>query len=182
MTGMTRTLAWILTLTLTACSILPERPPQPALHDFGFESKTGTPAPWSTVEISAPDWLQTDRLLYRFLYANPTELRAYALDRWIAPPPALLEQRLKAHRSGTGYRLRIELQAFEQVFDRPGSARVTMRFRAEARTADGNTPIGDKTFQLDQPTASPDAAGAVQAFARMVERAIALLQVWQPAE
>lgn len=172
---MMRWILWILILSLTsaACSVLPERPPQPALHDFGAGA-VAAPAAWSSVEVDAPDWLQTDRLQYRLLYANPTELRAYALDRWVAPPPALLEQRLKSGRAGTGYRLRVELQAFEQVFDRPGSSHVTMRFRAE-------TPTADKTFQLDQPTASPDAAGAVTAFAQLVDRAVAVLRAWQPA-
>jgi cholesterol transport system auxiliary component len=172
---MMRCLSWILMLLLAvpACSVLPERAPQPALHDFGA-AVAAAPAPWSSIEVDAPDWLQTDRLQYRLLYANPTELRAYALDRWIAPPPALLEQRLKAERNGSGYRLRIELQAFEQVFDRSGSSHVTIRFRAE-------TPTADKTFQLDQPTASPDAAGAVTAFAQLVERTVAVLRAWQPA-
>ncbi|MDD2768909.1 MAG: hypothetical protein PHT19_09250 [Methylococcus sp.] len=166
---------WILLLALAvpACSMLPERPPQPALHDFGIAAPSA-PAPWSAAEVDAPDWLQTDRLQYRLLYANPTELRAYAQDRWVAPPPALLEQRLKSSRSSTGYRLRIELQTFEQVFDRPGNSRVTMSFRAE-------TPSGDETFRLDQPAASADAAGAVQAFAQMVDRAIAQLRTRQPA-
>ncbi|QJD28671.1 ABC-type transport auxiliary lipoprotein family protein [Methylococcus geothermalis] len=172
---MTRCLSWILMLSLAlpACSLLPERPPPAALHDFGIAA-AAAPAPWSAVEVDAPDWLQTDRLQYRLLYANPTELRAYALDRWIAPPPALLEQRLKAERNGSGYRLRIELQSFEQVFDRPGSSHVTIRFRAE-------TPTADKTFQLDQPTASPDAAGAVQAFAQAIDRAVTQLRTWQPS-
>ncbi|WP_367025660.1 hypothetical protein ABZN20_14200 [Methylococcus sp. ANG] len=172
---MMRRIPWILILSLAApaCSVLPERPPQPALHDFGA-APTAAPAPWSAVQVEAPDWLQTDRLQYRLLYANPTELRAYALDRWIAPPPALLAQRLKAERNGSGYRLRVELQVFEQVFDRPGSSRVTIRFRAE-------TPTATRTFQLDQPTASPDAAGAVQAFAQTIGRAVAQIRAWQPS-
>jgi cholesterol transport system auxiliary component len=172
---MMRRISWILLLSLSApaCSLLPERVPPPALHDFGAPG-AAAPAPWSQVQVDAPDWLQTDRLQYRLLYARPTELRAYTLDRWVAPPPALLEQRLNAGRSGSGYRLRIELEAFEQVFDRPGSSRVMIRFRAE-------TPSDARTFQLDQSAASPDAAGAVTAFARLADRADAALRAWQPA-
>lgn len=171
---MKRCLSWTLMLSLavSACSLLPERPPQPALHDFGAAG-AAAPAPWSSVDVDAPDWLQNDRLQYRLLYAKPTELRSYTLDRWIAPPPALLEQRLKAGRSANGYRLRIELQAFEQVFDRPGRSHVMIRLRAE-------TPAAAKTFQFEQPTASPDAAGAVQAFAQTISRAVAQLRAWRP--
>ncbi|WP_256996350.1 ABC-type transport auxiliary lipoprotein family protein [Methylococcus capsulatus] len=172
---MMRRLSWTLMLSLatSACSLLPERPPQPAQHDFGAAG-AAAPAPWSSVDVDAPEWLRNDRLQYRLLYAKPTELRSYTLDRWIAPPSELLEQRLKAGRSANGYRLHIELQAFEQVFERPGSSHVMIRLRAE-------TPADTETFQFDQPTASPDAAGAVQAFAQAVDRAVAQLRAWRPA-
>jgi cholesterol transport system auxiliary component len=128
------TSAWLslLIMAVPACSVLPERSPQATVHDFGPWQGDETRAHWSTVEITAPDWLQEDRIRYRLLYANPTAVRFYTQDRWVAPAPALLAQRLRAAAGRDGYRLLVELQSFEQVFDRPGHSSVIVDFRAKA--------------------------------------------------
>lgn len=172
-------LALTMLVSVAGCSILPERPPASMLHDFG-PAAAGHQAPVrrSMVEVDAPGWLQDDRIHYRRLYADPTRVDAYARSLWVAPLPELLKERLsETGGGGHGYRLRLRLLDFEQVFDRRESAGVVMRFHAEVQGPDGRS-VGARSFQLSRPTATPDAAGAVAAFAGLITEAIAQLRGW----
>jgi len=170
----------LLGFALWGCSPFPERPAPPALHDFGAPAGiTGQDgAMWSTVAVEAPDWLQDERIRYRLAYADPTQVRFYARDRWLAPPPSLLAQRLAVSGGGNGYRLRIGLLDFEQVFEGPQRARAILRFRATAKMPTDDRVAGQRLFQFARGTPSADAAGAVMAFAALVDEAIAGLNAW----
>jgi len=167
---------------LASCGILPERPPSPALHDFGLTARSAPPggeaAPWSSVAVSAPEWLQSENIRYRLLYAEPTRVRFYSQDRWIAPPPALLAQRLSQRDGNDGYGLKISLLAFEQVFDGPGQARLLVSFRASAYRQGFDVAISEKTFRFVRPTPSADAQGAVTAASGWVDEAEQSLDDW----
>ncbi|MGH8578880.1 MAG: ABC-type transport auxiliary lipoprotein family protein [Gammaproteobacteria bacterium] len=167
-------------LSVAACSVNLKRPPHPALHDFGPTSsdQNQTRAHWSAVSVDAPEWLQDQRIQYRLLYANPTQVRFYAFDRWLAPPSELLAQRLSVVGGGGRYSLRIQFQQLEQVFDRPGNAHVVMAFRANVSDPDADRPAGERVFRLRQATRTPNAAGAVDAFSRVIDRAITMLSDW----
>lgn len=167
-------------LSVAACSVTLERPPHPALHDFGPTSneQNESRAHWSAVSVDAPEWLQDQRIQYRLLYANPTQVRFYAFDRWIAPPPELLAQRLSVVGGGGRYRLQIQFQQLEQVFERPENAHVVMAFRANVWEPDTNRSVGERAFRLRQATLTPNAAGAVDAFSHVVDRAITMLSDW----
>lgn len=159
-------------LILTACSLAPRRPP--ALHDFG-------PPPAEThsrtqVVVTAPTWLQDRRLRYRFLFADPTQVRFYADHRWIAHPPALLQQRLSALLNSP-YRLRVELHNLEQAFDTPNRSRVVLCLFAEATASEGQS-LGARFFALEKPTASADVHGALSGYAELIEHAAASLRAW----
>jgi cholesterol transport system auxiliary component len=173
---------WLRTLALglvaAGCSLIPARPPPAALHDFGPPPAREASLPWAAVTVDAPDWLNDDHIHYRFLYADPTQLRSYATVRWVAPLPALLTQRLTSADGHGRYRLRIQLQEFEQVFDRPGHARVVISFRANAQVTAGNQELAEKVFRLSIATSSADATGAVEGFAAVVDRAITALRDW----
>ena len=163
---------------LLACSVWPERPEPPALHDFGVARPGDSGFPWSEAEVTAPEWLQDTRLRYRLLYSRPTEVRSYSRDRWVAPPAALLAQRLNdSHQIGS-CRLRIELQSFEQIFAHPGDSRVTLVFQAMAYSNGKDKPVAERSFRFDLQAPSADAAGAVQSFPRLIERAISALRDW----
>lgn len=165
-------------LALTAgCNLVPERPPAPTLHDFGPAAVGQAPLPWSMVEVEAPDWLQDDRIHYRRLYADPTRVDSYARSRWVAPVPDLLKERLAEAGGGLGHRLRLRLLDFEQVFDRPESTRVVIRFHAVVQ-GPGGQPVGERSFRLSRPAPTPDAAGAVAAFADSMTEALARLGEW----
>jgi cholesterol transport system auxiliary component len=168
-----------LLLACSGCTLWPEAPDPPALHDFGPYSSGQHDFPWSGVIVSGPEWLEDTGIDYRLLYANPTERRSYTRDRWVAAPALLLQQRLnRGERPGSPL-LRIELEDFEQVFDRPGQARVVMALKAaiEYPAASGDKPV-EKAFRFESPTASADAAGALQAFPMLIRQAEGALSDW----
>lgn len=179
-----RPLRWLAaSLLLAGCQVLPERPPLPAVHDFGPPPSRhgGPPSPWMTVTVQAPEWLHDPMIRYRLLYAQPTQVRFYQLDRWVAPPPDLLAGRLAADRGTAGYELRIELQSFEQTFAQPDRSTVLLRWHAEAINPVNGFLAAERNFDLAQPTRSADAAGAVDGFSRVVDRAVSEVRDWMGA-
>lgn len=167
----------ILALCLTGCSLYPERPPQPALHDFGPPASQAGAAPVVTVE--APAWLHEERLRYRLRYADPTGVRFYRLDAWLAAPPTLLAQYLGNALAGLqpDLRLRLSLTEFEQVFDSPGEAHILLGFLARAENPQGAS-LAERRFRITQACASADAAGAVAAYAAAAATAANELRAW----
>ena len=166
-------------LFCTGCSVPHKRP---VLHDFGpsvqasaYKGREGNnPA----ITVNAPTWLWDNRIRYRLLYASPTQLGFYALDLWIASPPELFEQLLISSGKTRKYTLNIQLQQFEQQFDSPDRARVVLRFSVEAKTEGNNKKAVIQEFYLERPTATPDAAGAVNAFVKLSQQAADRIQDW----
>jgi cholesterol transport system auxiliary component len=170
-----------LSILMASCALIPERPSAPALHDLGPATRAelqDPPVRWSVEGVDAPEWLRNDQIRYRLLYADPTRVGFYTLDRWIAPPPTLLAQQLGMAGDGGGYRLRIRLQEFEQMFDRPGQARVVMRFLVAAREPGSLRIVGERAFRINRASPGANAAGAVRGFSALVEEAIARLRAW----
>lgn len=167
-----------LIIMITGCSISQK---QPAVHDFGFvvynHGAKSVKNPIITVD--APKWLWDNRIRYRLLYASPTRVRFYTLDSWIAPPPELFEQQLFAGNKTLNYPLHIRLLDFEQQFDAPDRARVVLRFSVDAYAAGNKSAISSQQFRLEQPTTTPDAAGAVNGFANLTRQAVDKIQTWQ---
>jgi len=168
--------AGLLGFLLGACSLFPERPPRPAVHDFG----PSPPGQGAAVTVDAPEWLQDDRIRYRLLYDDPTQVRYYTLDRWVAPPALLLARRLESIDSH-GMRPHVQLLEFEQVFESAARAHALAVLRVSA-TLPGSREVRSETVVLEQPTPTPDAAGAVSACAALAEQAVrrvgALLADW----
>jgi cholesterol transport system auxiliary component len=161
------------------CGIAPKQQ-QAALHDFGapyFRPDSGQSTK-PAVTVTAPKWLWDNRIRYRLLYAAPTQVRFYALDRWIAAPPELLEQQLSDDTKSLDYMLNIRLLDFEQQFESSDRTRVVMRFYLEAYASDDKRLLGAHEFHLEQGTQTPDAAGAVTAFAELVQQAEDRIQAW----
>lgn len=169
-----------LLLTLASCSLLPSRPPAPALHDFGPAEKAiaSENGAWFSVTVDAPEWLQSENIRYRLLYSEPTRVRFYSQDRWLAPTPALLAQRLSLSQGINGLRLKIRLLEFEQVFDSPQNARLILAFRATAMAADSEKVIGEKIFQFNRATVAANAQGAVAGSAQIIGEAVSGLHEW----
>lgn len=166
-------------LFLGSCTILPEIQPV-AIHDFGFTFyKPGNSdlAP-TQVSVEAPEWLADTRIRYRLLYAEPTQVRYYSLDQWIAPPNELFEQLLSTHTSGLPKLLAIQIQGFEQQFDAPGRAKALMRFSAVASSENSGDKLLKKDFVLQQPCPTADAKGAVTGFSILARNAVDQIQLW----
>jgi cholesterol transport system auxiliary component len=100
------------------------------------------------------------------------------LDRWIAPPPELLAQHFVLSGDGGHLRIRIELQEFEQIFERPDHAKALIRFRVSAYERGSNKRLAERTFELEKISPSADADGAVVSLAGLAGDAIAAVRSW----
>ncbi|MGI4902251.1 MAG: ABC-type transport auxiliary lipoprotein family protein [Janthinobacterium lividum] len=140
--------------------------------------------------ISAPAELDTDRLCYRLIYAEPNRARFYADSSWTARPAQLLARRLKlglgaaahldavldASDPGRAPLLKIELLEFAQYFDAPGRSRGVVSLRATL--FNGDLAIAQQPFVAQVSAPSADAAGGAQALASASDQAIAALAAW----
>ncbi len=151
---------------------------QPALHDFGLSAPATTGQGKASISVVAPTWLWDNRIRYRLLYASPSQVRFYGLDRWIAAPPELFEQLLISSGKTRDYVLLVRLQDFEQQFDAADRARVVLRFSVDAYAADNKQKAITREFYLQQPTQSPDAAGAISGFSDLALKATQSIQDW----
>ena len=166
-------------LSGTGCSISSR---QPALHDFGLPVSSSTykndRGNNPVINVDAPTWLWEDRIRYRLRYASPNRVGFYTLDLWVAPPPELFEQLLISSGKIQNYSLVILLHDFEQQFDAPDRARVVLRFSVEAYSRGNSRKAFTQEFYLEQPTTTPDAAGAVSGFDNLTRQAAERIQVW----
>lgn len=172
----------VLLLTVSGCSILPQTQPS-AVHDFGIpnpnpSSETSTPTQQPSITVQAPKWLSDNRIRYRLLYATPTQVRFYALDRWIAPPPELFEQLLKASVEQWPKSATIQLDVFEQQFDTANQAKVVIHFTATTVPEDNKHQANKRDFHLQLPCPTPDAKGAVTGFTSLTKQAVYKVQAW----
>lgn len=175
---------WVLIAALLAgCSILPKPAPSPALHDFGPPASAPAAAVSVEASVSAPGWLDDTAIYYRLMYTDPTQLRSYADNRWLAPPAALLQARLRGifANGSPHYRLEVQLLDFEQVFDSAQSAHISLRAQASLRDMSNGTTVGEQIFTVTQST-SPDVQGAVSGDAQAANELLARLVQWVHAQ
>ena len=168
----------LILLQLSGCTILPKAA---AVHDLGIppthpvrhEKSSDQPA----IAVEAPKWLYDSRIRYRLLYASPTQVGFYTMDRWLAPPPELFEQLLTASKIEHADTVTVRLLEFEQQFTGPSQAEVVMRFEVKAARI---SPGKDKSheFRLQQPCPAPNAKGAVTAFSTVAREAARTINEW----
>lgn len=164
---------------ISACSILPKAS---AVHDFGNLQVNASVDPDNSIQttqitVDAPKWINDNRLHYRLLYANPTQVRSYALDRWIAPPPELLEQLLNNSGKHWPVSVKINLQVFEQQFITTDKAKVVIHFSA-VTIPDDNHQTVRRNFSLELPCPTADANGAVTGFNSLTRQVVDKIQSW----
>jgi len=140
-------------------------------------------------EVTAPAWIDNSSMYYRLAYQNAANPMPYAQSEWVMSPAALLTQRLRSALSASGsgeivqvsadqlavYTLRSELFEFEQVFDQPGRSRGVLRLRA---TLEGKGGWAQRTFVIEKPAPTPDAAGGVAALSQCADELAALIDEW----
>ncbi len=197
-------LALAAALALAGCKALPDKPVRPAMYDFG----PGAPAQASAAtsrgalvlqEVEVSGILETTALLYRLGYDDPHQLRPYAYARWSAPPAELLRQRLRdvlgqdravldadaaaamSRRGGNPPPvLRVELEEFSQLFDSATDSKGVVRLRCTLleNTAGGERLVAQRSFNVQRPAPSADAAGGVRALTAATDAAARDIAGW----
>jgi cholesterol transport system auxiliary component len=143
-------------------------------------------------DVASPEWLDSPGIVYRLSYDEAARTRIYSRSRWAAPPAALVTQRLRAAvATATGgqlvmpqdaaradWVLRVDLEAFSQVFGAPDQSRAHVRMRATLIRATDRTVVAQRTFSTDRPAPSPDAAGGAKALAEGVNEVVDAIVAW----
>jgi len=187
----------IFAMALAGCALTPPSQELPASYDLGPlpRHERAQPVLSATLllpDVATPSWLDGPGIVYRLVYDEPARLRTYAKSRWKAPPAALLSQRLRGHFAAatqrgivTGddgaradYMIRVELEDFSQIFSAPGASRVAVRARGSLVNVRERALVAQRAFSFERPAPSPDAPGAVTAFAGASDELIESLLEW----
>ena len=180
------------TLAVSACAGS-QTAANKATYDFGpatalpAVSAPAFPGPLALADVSASLALDNTAVQYRLVYANPQELRPYALARWSMPPAQLIQQRVRSTLSTRGpvlapgvgspaYTLKLELEAFSQVFNAPGSSQGVMQLRATLLK--GNSLTAQRSFSAQVPAPTADAVGGVRALSTAADEMAKQLSDW----
>lgn len=190
---------------LPACSPL-QPAVRPTVYDFGPGALKQTSVSASTTlpplvpvvlgDVRVSGALDGSAVLYRLAYSDPRQLRPYAQARWSKPPGQLLRQRLGeqlgVHRTvlsaGQGILtatpaigLHLELDEFSQLFETPDKSSALVRVRVTlGRWMAGGTEqfLAQRTFVVQHPSTSADAAGGVRALGVACDALIGEISQW----
>ena len=194
-----RQLALVLVLCATSgCSLMTSKAPPKTEFDFGPEPNARSDSPALSeaqlviFDVSAPAWMDGTAMYYRLAYQNAAVPLPYAESEWVMSPAALLTQRLRSNAAVNGdgaarlvgvrtpavYRLRSELLEFEQIFDAPDRSHGVLRLRA---TLEGEGVWAQRTFAIERPAPTPNAAGGVTALTECSNELARLLEGWVSA-
>ena len=197
----------LLTVVLSACGSLPNRPVRAAVYDFGpgvldsaaLMQPMGLPLLALADVESSNGALDKLAVLYRLGYADAQQLRPYAQAHWSMPAAGLVQQRLRQilgqqHAvvpAGEGAALtrvqgqlplvlQVELEEFSHFFESPMVSFALLRLRA---TLFENTAVGARVLAQRQvlsrhPASTPDASGGVRALGEATDAAARELAVW----
>ena len=189
-------------LALNGCALV-DKPARAAVYDFG-PGLLAEPAPASVAalpvvvlsEVEADTALDSTAILYRLSYADAQQLQPYAQARWSMVPAQLVRQRLREtlgqRRTVLGpgdgnlggaarvLTLRVELEEFSQLFVAPGRSFGLVRLRATVvqPLPTGEKLLGQRSFVVQRPASSPDAAGGVRALAAASDAAVEEIEQW----
>jgi len=164
-------------------------PAQQAAAEATQAAQAAQPArqlpPLRVTPTEGPTWLDSNAIYYRLRYAQAERLQPYATQRWVMSPPRLLDEHLREAVAAHGTvawqgntaapALHVDLITFEQVFDSAESSHGLIRARA---TVYRSSMIGQKTFVVEQPAATPDGAGGVKALASASDALVAAILDW----
>ncbi|NKJ48854.1 ABC transporter [Burkholderia sp. SG-MS1] len=153
----------------------------------GAAGSGGTLPAVKVLDVSAPEVLESNRLLYRLSYADAQQIASYANSHWTMMPSQLLTQRLRGALSSHGTVLtgadgvsapvlKVDLSQFEQVFDSQTESHAAITARATL-TKSGKV-IGQRTFVASAPASSADAAGGARALATASDDLVAQIAAW----
>lgn len=188
-------------LGLGGCSALQPKP-RAMVYDFGPGPVSTVPTPrlaprpalvLADAEASAA--LDSNAVLYRLAYSDPQQLRPYRLARWSMTPAQLLQQRLREHLgqsrpvlgAGLGVAadqaalvLHLELDEFSQLFETAERSNGLVRVRATVGKSRQGVErlVAQRSFVVQRPAASADAAGGVRALTEASDAVVAEIALW----
>jgi cholesterol transport system auxiliary component len=179
---------------LAACALGPQKP-QADSYDLG--PAAARPVAASTMrpvlmvpDVVSPAWLDGQGIVYRLAYENDARPQAYANSRWVAPPAALLTQRLRSRFAANAgvvsgvdgtradYALRIDLEDFSQSFTSASSSSVALRARASLVRLPDRVLVAQRAFSVERAAPTADARGAVTALGAASGEMIESLADW----
>ncbi|MFM0722190.1 ABC-type transport auxiliary lipoprotein family protein [Paraburkholderia strydomiana] len=153
----------------------------------GAAVSAGTLPAVKVLDVSAPEVLESNRLLYRLSYADAQQIASYANSHWTMMPSQLLTQRLRGALSSHGTVLtgadgvsapvlKVDLSQFEQVFDSRTESHGAITARATLIRS--GKVIGQRTFVAQAPASSADAVGGARALATASDDLVAQIGAW----
>jgi len=188
-------------LGLGGCSALQPKP-RATVHDFGpgpvTTVATTRMAPLPALVLAdaeASAALDSNAVLYRLTYSDAQQLRPYSLARWSMAPAQLLQQRLREHlgqrravlNAALGLAadkpakvLHLELDEFSQLFETAERSSGLVRVRATLGQGGQGVErlVAQRSFIVQRPATSADAAGGVRALTEATDAAIAEIALW----
>lgn len=161
-------------ITLSACSsLLPPSPPPPTAHDFGPGIGGGPSYPAKQVSLNRirmPDWLDDSEIHYRQVNQDPTAVKSYADNVWVASPATLLHQcltqaGLTGHSADTKLELNLAINDFEQVITDKDRAHIEVVIDARLQDRKSGKTVAQRDFIDHRPVAA-NVQGAVKGLAK----------------
>lgn len=187
-----KTYALTALLMLSACA---SKAPAPAVYDFGplpaIQAPMTAAGPPALVvsDVSGPASLDSNRMVYRLLYADAQQARPYAHNNWSVTPLQLLSQRLKGRIAQSGVKvlattdaavglplLRLEADDFSQHF--ASTTHSTGQVSLRASLFRNHKLIDQRTFTRSTDAPSADAAGGARALAASTDAIAADIVAW----
>ncbi len=196
-----RALICLISLGLASCTALQSNA-SAGVYDFGpgpvatLATTRMAPLPALVLaDVGASAALDSTAVLYRLTYSDPQQLRPYALARWSMTPAQLLHQRLREH---LGQRravldaalglaadkppmvLHLELDEFSQLFETTERSNGLVRLRATLGQSGQGVErlVAQRSFVVQRPASTADAAGGVRALTEATDALIAELGLW----
>jgi cholesterol transport system auxiliary component len=146
--------------------------------------------------VQAASALDSTAVLYRLAYSDAQQLRPYTQARWSMPPAELLRQRMREQLgqrravfhafdgllvATSGLTLRLELDEFSQLFESTDRSVGLIRMRAtlgEVHAGSKERLVAQRSFVVQRPSTSADAAGGVRAMTAATDAAIEEIDQW----
>ncbi len=196
-----RALFCLMALGLGGCTALQPKP-RATVYDFGpgalatLASTRMAPLPVLVLaDADASAALDSTAVLYRLAYSDAQQLRPYALARWSMTPAQLLRQRLREqlgqHRAVLNAAqgvvsdkpamvLHLELDEFSQLFETAERSSGLVRLRATLGQGGQGVErlLAQRSFIVQRPAGSADAAGGVRALTEASDAVIAEVAQW----
>lgn len=147
-------------------------------------------------DVAAPAWLDSTSMYYRLGYQGDAGIAAYARSDWVAPPPKLLQNLVEDTLSGSGdwkavigtgaaaqsdLSLNLQLNDFEQVFSAAKQSAGVLDVTATLIDDHASKVVAQRTFHIEKPAPSADAAGGVKALNEAAADFAKRLQHWLAA-